>query len=646
MEYYKNLIQTLNEATKAYDEGKPIMSDSDWDALYFNLASWEEKNGFYLPESPTRSVNYQVVNELKKVEHISPMLSLDKTKSIDDLNTFVKDKLCFLSLKLDGLTCRLTYKKGILVRAETRGNGTIGEDITHNARVIKYIPLTLKLPADMVVDGEVICSDEDFLPFAEEYKNSRNFAAGSLRLLNSQECAKRNLSFIAWEVIEGMEEDNCSTHTDKILNLTSYSKHFKGVPFLYVAPNNKVTEQMIDYLTDLAKKGGLPIDGLVLKYDDIEYGRSLGATSHHWRNGLAFKFYDETHSTILRNIEWTMGRTGILTPVAIFDPIEFEDSVVERANLHNVSILQETLHGSGWAGQKIEVYKANMIIPQIASAEEDDERTKSYFGYPMTCPICGESVTLKKDNNSYFIICENSSCLGRLINRLDHFCSKDKGLDIRGMSKATLEKLIEWGWVNSILDIYDLDQYKHEWIKKPGFAAKSVANILNAIENSKNTTLNAFICSLGIPLIGRTISKQLMDIVTSYEDLREKVNSNYDFSQHNGFGYEKSYSLLKFDYTEADKLYQLMNIQTPIVEEKKETLAGLSFCITGKLTQVKNREELVKIIEQNGGKFIKSVSKNVKYLINNDSTSGTAKNKEAQALGIPIITEKEFFEMI
>ena len=270
----------------------------------------------------------------------------------------------------------------------------------------------------------------------------------------------------------------------------------------------------------------------------------------------------------------------------------------------------------------------------------------TFIEIPKICPICGEATRIDFSNSTKLLICENPECSGKLINRLDHFCSKDKGLDIRGLSKATLEKLIEWGWVNCILDIFNLDSHKKEWINKPGFGATSVSKILAAIESSKTTTLNAFICSLGIPMIGRTISKQLLDIITSYEDLREKVNNQYDFSQHNGLGYEKSKSLLEFDYTEADKLYQLMNIQKPVVEEKKETLDGLTFCITGKLSRVKNRDELVSIIEQNGGRFVKSVSKNVKYLINNDKLSTTAKNKEAQTLGIPIISEEDFFEMI
>lgn len=650
MEYYRNLVEQLNNATKAYDEGKPYMSDHEWDRLYYEIEDYEKTHGFSIPESPTQSISYEVVSDLKKVEHSSPMLSLNKTKDLNELNKFIGDRGCFLSLKLDGLTCRITYENGRLVRAETRGNGIIGEDITHNARVIRGIPKRLKLPVSLVVDGEVICRNKDFEPFAKEYKNSRNFAAGSLRLLDAFECAKRNLTFVCWNVVEGMEKDEAVCHTDKLINLTCYSKEFIVVPFRYTT-EKIVNEELIEELKEVAKKAGYPIDGMVLKYDNIEYGESLGATAHHWRNGIAYKFFDESYPTILRDIEWSMGRTGVLTPIAIFNEIELMGSTVSRASLHNVSVMKELL-GHAHKNQPIMIFKANEIIPQISEAENKEYQGFNYyqdkpiFSIPTQCPICGCDLKLSCEVNTEVLRCENPSCEGKLINKLDHFCSKDKGLDIRGLSKATLEKLIEWGWVNCILDIFNLDQYKHEWVKKQGFGAVSVGKILSAIENSKNTTLNAFICSLGIPMIGRTVSKQLMEFVTSYEDLREKVNNKYDFSQHNGFGYEKSNSLLEFDYTEADKLYKLMNIQKPIEEEKKETLAGLTFCITGKLKRVKNREELVSIIEQNGGKFIKSVSKNVKYLINNDSMSGTAKNKEAQALGIPIITEEEFFEMI
>lgn len=647
MEYYKNLIEELNNATKAYDEGKPILSDAQWDAKYWELVQLEKKLGIVSDDSPTQSIPYEVVNELEKVTHYSPMLSLDKTKSIDDLREFCGNRAAFLSLKLDGLTLRLTYRGGRLICAETRGNGVVGENVTHNARVIPSIPNQLKVPADLVIDGEIICTDRDFFPFADEYKNSRNFAAGSIRLLDAAECAKRNLTFVAWNVVSGMEKEADDSHIVSLLNLTSYGRFFT-VPFECVNELTPITESMINRLKAVAENCGFPIDGLVLKYESIAYGNSLGATSHHFRNGVAYKFFDESYPTTLRSIEWSAGRTGQLTPVAVFDTIEIDGSEVSRSSLHNISVMQELSGGIQYIGDTLYIYKANAIIPQVEKWEHDEDNCKisNYLGLPTVCPYCGEATIIKRDNGTAVLTCSNLNCPAMLINRIDHFCSKDKGLDIRGLSKATLEKLLDWGWVNSIIDIFRLERHREEWIQKPGFGAASVDKILAAIDASRHTTLNAFICSLGIPLIGRTISKQLLEIVSSYEDLRDKVKNGYDFSQHSGFGYEKSHSLLEFDYTEADRLYKLMEIEYSEEEEKKETLAGCAFCITGKLQRVKNRDELVAIIEQNGGRFVKSVSKNTQYLINNDNKSTSAKNKEAQKLGIPIITEEEFFKMI
>lgn len=642
MQYYKQLVEELNNATKAYDEGKPYLTDAQWDAKYWELVRYEQTHGFSLPESPTRSIDYQVVNELQKVEHSSPMLSLDKTKSIDDLKEFVGNKECFLSLKLDGLTCRLTYASGRLIRAETRGNGVIGEDITHNARAIKSIPQRLYHPVDLEVDGEVICVDSDFFPFAEEYKNSRNFAAGSIRLLDARECARRNLTFVAWNVVSGPMNEEYDSNTMSLTGLLGYGK-FTVVPFQRVGPDLPPTPELIDSLKQLASSLGYPIDGMVLKYDSISYGTSLGATAHHWRNGIAFKFFDESYPSTLRDIEWSMGRTGQLTPIAIFDPIELDGSVVSRASLHNVSVMYQLSDSHPCVGDTVYIYKSNEIIPQV---REWVNLGGEALVPPMTCPVCGAPTSHKRDGAADFLTCTNPECEGKLVNRLEHYCSKDKGLDIRGLSKATLEKLIDWGWVNSAIDLYRLERYEEDWTKKPGFGPTSVKKVLSAIHDSRTTTLNAFICSLGIPLIGRTISKQLLDIVSSYEDLREKVNSGYDFSQHAGFGYEKSRALLEFDYHEADQLYQFLTIETPKEEEKKESLAGVAFCITGKLNRVKNRNELVALIEQNGGRFTNSVSKNTQYLINNDKASQSAKNKEAQKLGIPIISEEDFFEMI
>jgi DNA ligase (NAD+) len=574
------------------------------------------------------------------------MLSLDKTKSLDELSEFCGNRSAFLSLKLDGLTCSLYYANGKLQRAETRGNGVVGEDITHNAFVIPSIPKRIPYKEELVVDGEIICLAHNFALFANDYANSRNFAAGSIRLLDSKECAKRNLTFVAWEMVKGY--DDVKSATERLKKLSN--NYFHIVPHQFVLKKD-LTQNLIDTMKNIADINGYPIDGMVLKYDDIEYGQSLGMTAHHRRDGLAFKFFDETVVSHLLDIEWTMGRTGVLTPVAIFEPIDFDGSTIERASLHNVSILNETLHGWGFKGQKVEVFKANMIIPQISSAEEPEDLpqyTYPWFKRPKECPICGGEVHFKKDGTSINLICTNPACEGKLINKLDHFCGKS-GLDIKGLSKATLEKLIDWGWVNCFADLFKLKEYEANWKLKPGFGEASVRKIINAIEEARtNSTHDSFISAIGIPMIGKTMVKELMkNGVTTYNQLRNMIDDKFDFSQFSGFGYEKSDSLLRFKYHEADEAYHEMTLVEPSVEEKKEnTLEGKSIVITGSLKTFKNRAELQRVIEAAGGKVVGSVSKNTAYLINNDIESTSAKNQTAKRLGVPIITEENFLEII
>ena len=644
MQYYQNLIEQLNNATKAYDEGKPYMSDTEWDALYWQLVQWEQTHGIALSHSPTQQIHYEVVNELSKVEHDYPMLSLDKTKSLDELNEFCGNRSAFLSLKLDGLTCRLTYVGGRLRRAETRGNGTVGEDITHNAMVIPSIPKHIQIYDKLVVDGEIICLDHDFVEFQDQYANSRNFAAGSIRLLDSHECEKRNLTFVAWEVVEGFDKENSAT--ERLKNLSYYGFHI--VPHKFVI-RSFLTEELVDTMKTIASINGYPIDGLVLKYDDIAFGRSLGMTAHHRRDGLAFKFFDESVISHLLDIEWTMGRTGVLTPVAIFEPVDFDGSTIERASLHNVSIMEELFGVMGpYKGDEVHVFKANMIIPQIQSVKHINTNREYKIAYPQVCPVCGGEVRLSTMNSSTSIVCKNPACTGKFINQLDHFCGK-KGLDIRGLSIATLEKLVEWGWVNCFADIFRLEDHAIEWCEKPGFGIKSVQNILEAIHTAQNnSTHESFISAIGIPLIGRTMVKELMkNGLETYDQLREWVSEKRDFSTINGFGYEKSDSILSFNYQEADKARSLMMLVTPEPEEKKEnTLEGKSIVITGTLRTFKNRAELQRVIEAAGGKVVGSVSKNTSYLINNDIESTSAKNQTAKRLGVPIITEENFLKII
>lgn len=642
----KDLIEQLNYATEKYDAGAPIMSDEAWDDMYFDLVALEIESGMTLLDSPTQRIHYQTVTQLEKIEHNHKMLSLEKTKEISEVNAFLHKQVYLAMCKMDGLTCSVRYLGGKLVSAETRGNGLIGEDILHNALVIPSIPKKIKYQKELVLDGEIICTYLDFESFANEYKNPRNFAAGSIRLLDPRECQKRKLQFVVWDVMKGLEEvENCDLNY--LLDLCD-SMGFTTVP--RIVSQSEVTEDLIEKIKSMAQEKSYPIDGAVFKFDNISYGRSMGETAHHFKNAMAFKFYDETYPTTLKTIEWTMGRTGVLTPIAVFLPIDIDGSTVERASLHNVSVMRELLGENAHVGQKVEVFKANMIIPQIASAEKESHGTVSILEIPDTCPICGSPTTQRTDIDSTVLFCTNDMCEGKLINRLDHFCGK-KGLDIKGLSKATLEKLMDWGWVNSITDLYQLHDHGKEWMSKPGFGLKSVSNVLNAIDASRNCTLQAFISSLGIPLIGSTASKELCKYFSTWDEFRDAVNSNFKFFSLDGFGIEMHNAIKEYDYSLADILAEdYLNVQE-VVRANAATgssgsasLEGVTVVITGKLTQFKNRSELQSEIENRGGKVVGSVSKNTTYLINNDNTSASAKNVSAQKLGIPVLTELEFVE--
>lgn len=636
MEDMKALVDRLNYLTKKYDEGHPEVSDKEWDELYFKLVQMEEDTGIHLNESPTQTIIYQVVNELKKVEHNHKMLSLDKTKDIEEVKKFLgKDNDYVAMCKMDGLTCSLRYIGGKLISAETRGNGVIGEDILHNALVIPSIPKTIPYPEELVVDGEIICTYEDFKPFSDTYKNPRNFAAGSIRLLDSKECAKRNLTFVAWDVIKGFPNDN--NVYSRLLLLT-----FDG--FTIVPFKKGSVEHCIEWLTETAKCMSYPIDGIVFKFDEVDFGKQQGETAHHFKNAIAYKFYDDEYETTLQNIEYSMGRTGILTPVAVYEDIDIDGSVCNRASLHNLSIMTELLGDLPYKGEKIWIYKANMIIPQVSRAEKRNSSEDFHFDIPKICPVCGSRTAINESSQLY---CTNPDCDGKLINKLDHFCGKN-GLDIKGLSKATLEKLIDWGWVNNCVDLFSLRDHAEEWVVKPGFGAKSVEKILDSIEESKNCSTEAFIASLGIPLIGRTIAADLAKKFETYEALSKAIEEGYDFTKLPGFAWAKSQALTNFDYTEADKLYGILNVKPAptVIEASEQPLKDMKFVITGSVKHFKNRTELQSLIEKCGGKVVSAISKNVDYLINNDAESTSAKNVAAKKLGIPILTEEEFLEKI
>lgn len=633
-------IRLLEDATKAYDEGHPFMSDKEWDDLYFELKS----EGVLAADK----ITYDAVNELTKVEHNHPMLSLAKTKDMDEIKVFVANKTCCVMPKYDGLSCSLWYKDGSLYRAETRGNGIIGEDITHNVKTIKSIPQKINIEGEFIVDGEILCRGYDFNEkWAEEYSNSRNFAAGSIRLLDANECAKRPLEFWAWDIIKG--DDNEYLLTEKIQFLLSlgFLTNFKR--YIYKEDSDSI-EDIIEHIKSWSKISTIPIDGVVFKVDDCTEYAKMGMTAHHPRGALAYKFYDETYSTVLRNIEWTMGRFGTLTPVALFDPVNIDGAEVERANLHNLTIMDEILGPHPYNGQKIEVYRANMIIPQIYSAEKENHLVEQddYIVKPIKCPYCGQELVEETLNDSTVLKCINTKCESNIIERINHYMGK-KGLDIKGFSRATIEKLINLGWLTCFEDIYSLKDHEKEWIQQSGFGEVSVKKLLAAIEKSKkDCKWTTYLSALGIPLIGQNVSKELGRYFDSYQQFRDAIEHKYNFMSLPNFGESKYEAIMSFDYTEADKISSLLTFSEKndkiYTETKGNKFNDLTFVITGKLINFKNRNELKQKIEDNGGKVADRINKDVSYLINNDINSTSAKNKKAKELGIPIISEKDFLK--
>jgi DNA ligase (NAD+) len=646
----KRLIEYLNFHQDLYDKGAPQISDSEWDKAYFELKQLENETGIIFNDSPTQKVRYTVVSELQKVKHeYQPMLSLDKTKDIEEIKSFIGDKEWIAMLKLDGLTCRLTYEEGRLVRAETRGNGVEGEDITHNARVLSSIPQIIPYKDTLVVDGEVICDLNTFEQFKNEYANARNFAAGSIRLLDSNECAKRGLTFVAWDVITGFEDG--ITNLALSFKLEKLSRlGFNSVPF--------ETDESLDFIVAKFKfEHWYPIDGIVFKWDRCKEYEAAGRTEHHFRGGLAYKFYDEEYETELLDIEWSMGRTGVLTPVAVYKDVEIDGAICNRANLHNLNIMDELLGVQPYIGQKIWVYKANQIIPQISRTERRElSMDMTFFLTPELCPVClGETEIHTSDSGTQELYCSNPQCPGKLVNKLDHFCGK-KGLDIKGLSKATLEKLIDWGWVARAMDLFYLHQRRREWVEKPGFGIKSVDKILDAIEEARHTTLEKYLSAISIPLIGKTYARQLAQIFETYQNFRTSVTPDpicdiepFDFTQIDGFGPAMHEAIMGFDYYEADRMVD-MNIidfiEESALENSGNALEGKVIVITGKLQHFKNRDEAKKLIEAAGGKVTGSVSSKTNYLVNNDINSTSSKNVTAKSLGIPIITEQELVNML
>ena len=637
------LINELNAANYAYyNSDSPIMSDEEYDLKLKELQKLEEETGIILSNSPTQRVGAPILSELKKVPITpKPMLSLDKCHSDEEVAAFANNQPMIAMVKLDGLSVRVKYNNGKLMSANTRGNGVEGTDITEHIKQFQNVPLEIPYKDEFIIDGEAIIKIADFEEINKnnEFKNPRNAAAGALNVLDTKLVKDRKLSFIAWDIIAGSDYKLLS---ERLAEAQSY-----GFEIVYFITDTPVDEIKSANNIIMSFKDEYPCDGVVWKFNNVEYGDSLGQTSHHFRNGIAWKPEIEVVESELKYIDWTMGRTGVLTPVAVFEPIDLDGSVVERASLHNLSVMKSTL-GVLKAGLKVKVYKANMIIPQILMAE--DAGSDVPIEIPQVCPVCGGATAISISNDGVEnLVCSNPNCAGKLINKLDHFCGK-KGLDIKGLSKATLEKLIDWDWVKEFHDIFELKSHRDEWALKPGFGVKSVDNILEAIENIRTSDipLERYISAIGIPLIGLSQAKELAKHFKDFPSFihATEEGSGFDFYAIDGFGPERVGSILNFDYDEAIFAGSALAKWPASVKEEDnlDNLKDIVVVITGSLKQYKNRAALQSEIESRGGRVSSAVSAKTNYLINNDNTSTSSKNLTAKKLGVPIITEQEFIE--
>jgi DNA ligase (NAD+) len=642
-ENYQQCVDLLNQWTEDYDKGAPVVEDYEWDDLYYSVQDFEYYNPELIsPDSPTQKVHFVKVSELSKVKHSHPMLSLAKTKDLTKITEILGTDFPLIAmLKLDGLSCSLTYEKGVLVRAETRGDGVVGEDVTHNIWHVSTVPRHLPQKIDLKVDGEIIIKEDDFEPFAQEYKNPRNLAAGTIRLLDAATSIKRRLTFVAWDAFFS-DEDEFTNLSDKLHFLQD--SNFIVTRFRELsgnASNNKIQEA-IDSLRDVAKVLDFPIDGIVFKIDNTkEYARK-GRTDHHFKGGVAFKFFEETYGTNLLDVSFDVSRTGELTPVAVFSPIDIEGSTVERASLHNLSILKEKV-GIPYKGQSLQIVKRNQIIPQIEEAEKKDN-PENPIELPKVCPSCGAPLEiLTSAAGVETLYCVNPECPAQLVGKLTYFCS-DKGLDIKGLSEATLQKLVRAGFVSSFESIFNLSDHKKEWMQMNGFGAASVNKILAAIEKSKETELWRVISALGIPLVGTKTAKDLAKHFGTWEEFERAILNNYAFEKINNIGKIIGDSLRGYPIGKVSFLSKYLNFRKSANDAKSapSPLEGKKIVVTGKLELFKNRKELVNKIEDAGGKVTDSVSSSTFLLICNDLESKSSKANKARENGIPILTEQEF----
>jgi len=634
----RELVDELGKAANAYYKyDNPIMTDKQYDDLYDELLTLENETDYILTGSPTQNVQGEVVDFLEKVEHKYPMLSSNKTKDLDVVRKFIGERDVIQSWKLDGLTVVAEYRSGKLYKAVTRGNGTIGEDVTHTFKHCVNLPVRLRRSIDVIFRGECVIPWDTFerinSELEEPYSHPRNLAAGTLRQLDSNIAIERKLEYYVFDIVEGTDYKNLSEDYDYASDL--------GMP---------VVEHRMVFDLDVCSKlfnpenFRLPVDGLIYRYDNIAYGKSLGTTSHHPLNMLALKWEDQLYETALTDIEWNTSKTGLINPVAIFNPVDLDGAVTTRATLHNVSYIEDLELG---IGDSIMVYRANMVIPKV-----HENKTKSNtWKLPDKCPCCDGAVEIHNENGSKTLYCCNNGCRAKLLSRLIHFCSKN-AINIEGLSESTLEKLINVGLLENFVDIYWLFQYREQLERLEGMGNKSVSTLMNNIEKSRSTTLDRFIYSLSIPLIGRTASKTISKYLNGdFEDFYDKWINNYNWSLLDDFGSTMNDSMNNFIRHNCLWIRELANEFT--FERQKNgsqngnvDLSGKTFVITGSLNTFTNREELKELIENLGGKVSGSVSAKTSYLINNDSLSSSSKNKKAKELNVPIITEDEFLQLI
>lgn len=649
LERMKQLIKELNNASYAYYNQVPIMSDYEWDKMYDELETLEYVTGIVLANSPTHNVGYSVADELKEVKHNHPMLSLDKRKSVDELVEFIGDKDCFLSVKADGLTTSLHYIDGKLIGAETRGDGVRGIECLQNVLTMKNVPKEIPYKDELIIDGETIIGWDTFrkindkLSEDKKYKHPRNLVSGSLQLLDSKEAANRNMRFVAWRVIKGFEHKIPSKDLFKAKDIG-----FEIIPILKSPRINQKKELVIllNQIRESANSHNIPYDGAVMAVDDYKIADSMGRTDKFFRHSMAYKYEDELFETVLTDIEWNTSKTGLINPVAIFEPVDLNGAITTRATLHNITYIKDMMLG---VGDRIRVYRSNMVIPKV----HDSIDKSGNFKIPNKCPICGQPTKIVKENDSEVLMCENPDCKGKLLGKLVHATSRN-ALDIENLSKSTIEKFINLGWLTSIKDIYYLKCHENEMKTLEGFGKKSVEKLLSSIEKSRNTTLDRFIYSLSIPMIGKTVSKliaekvnySIREFITTMETKRAVYFSSLD-----GISDKKISSIDSYWYKYSNIVYELskeFTFESPnlILDEIPKILQGKTFVVTGSVHHYKNRDGLKADIVAHGGTVVGSVSSKTNFLINNDINSTSSKNQKAKSLNIPIILEEEFLSMI